>query len=120
MRLTQKYSAITSFVILILILFSGCSSNPIPPDKIHYVGEWQSKEMSLLILQDGSLAYQRLKGGGSTEITGPIKEFQGDNFIVGFAFFTTTFEVSKPPYEVDGVWKIVVDGITLTKTAEDD
>ena len=120
MRIPYKQQVVRTvqFIVMCLLL-AGCS-NPVPPEKSDYIGEWQSKEMYLLILQDGSLRYQRLKGGANTKITGPIKEFQGDNFIVGFAFITTTFEVSTPPYKVGGVWKMVVDGVTLTKTAEDD
>jgi hypothetical protein len=103
------------FVLILLFLLIGCS-NPIPEDKLDYVGEWRSKEMVLLILQDGSLKYERLKRGGTTSITGPIKAFEGDDFVVGIAFLTTTFEVSKPPHEMDGVWKMEVDGVTLTRT----
>ncbi len=72
--------------------------------------------MYLLILEDGSVKYKRLARGATTEITGPIKEFQGDSFVVGVAFIKTTFEVSKPPYQENGVWHMVVDGITLTRT----
>ena len=102
-------------VIIIALIFISCAK-PVPPEKINYVGEWQSKEMYLLILQDGSVKYKRLKGGGTTEVTGPIKEFQGDNFVVGVAFIKTTFVVSRPPYQENDVWKMVVDGVELTKT----
>ena len=71
--------------------------------------------MALLILTDGTVAYKRLKGGGTTSVNGPLKEFQGDNFIVGFAFLTTTFNVTQAPHEIDGVWKMTVDGVSLTK-----
>lgn len=71
--------------------------------------------MALLILADGTVAYKRLKGGGTTSVNGPLKEFQGDNFIVGFAFLTTTFKVTQAPHEIDGVWKMTVDGVSLTK-----
>lgn len=97
-----------------ILALSGCAK-PLPEDKLHYVGEWQSNEMALLILADGTVAYKRLKGGGTTSVNGPLKEFQGDNFIVGFAFLTTTFKVTKAPHEIDGVWKMTVDGVSLTK-----
>ena len=104
-----------SSAIIIALLLISCGK-PVPPEKLNYVGEWQSKEMYLLILQDGSVKYKRLKNGSTTEVTGPIKEFQGDNFIVGIAFIKTTFVVSKPPFEKNGLWKMVVDGVELTKT----
>jgi hypothetical protein len=40
--------------ILILLFLSGCGIS-VPEEKSRYVGEWQSKEMYLLILQDGSV-----------------------------------------------------------------
>ena len=104
-------------IILILLLLSACSE-PLPDSKLDYVGEWRSKEMGLLILQDGTVAYKRLKGGGSTSINGPLKEFVGNDFVVGLWFLTTTFEVSEPPHRVDGVWQMVVDGIRLTRVSE--
>ena len=74
--------------------------------------------MALLILQDGSFAYERLKGGATASINGPLKEFVGDDFVVGVWFFTTTFVVSEVPHEVEGQWQMVVDGIRLIRIAE--
>jgi len=68
--------------ITLVLLLIGCAE-PLPEDRLHYVGEWQSKEMKLLILADGTVAYKRLKSGGSTSINGPLKEFVGDDFTVG-------------------------------------
>ena len=100
-----------------LLLLFACSK-PLPEDKLRYVGEWQSKEMGLLILRDGTVAYKRLKGGGSTSVNGPLQEFVGDNFVVGIWFLTTTFEVLEAPNQVDGKWQMVVDGVRLTKTED--
>lgn len=104
--------------LIIIWGLTGCSK-PLPDDKLDYAGEWQSKEMYLLILEDGTVAYQRLQRGGSTSINGPLKEFVGDDFIVGLAFLTTTFEVSQPPQLSDGKWTMVVDGVKLIKTEEE-
>ncbi|PCJ33172.1 MAG: hypothetical protein COA90_00635 [Gammaproteobacteria bacterium] len=104
-------------IITLLFLLSGCS-NPLPEDRLNYVGEWQSKEVNLLILADGTVAYKRLQNGGSTSINAPLQSFSGDNFIVGISFMTTTFTVSKPPHQIAGKWKMTVDGIELTKTRE--
>ena len=101
--------------ILIALLLISCAE-PVPPEKMNYVGEWKSKEMYLLILADGSVKYERLKGGGTTTVTGPLKEFKGDNFVVGVSFIKTTFVVSKPPYQEDGRWKMVVDGVELVRS----
>ncbi len=104
-------------ICVISLLLTACSQ-PLPEDKLSYVGEWQSKEMGLLILQDGTVAYKRLKGGRSTSVNGPLKEFVGDDFTVGIWFLTTTFNVSEPPHEVDGAWQMVVDGVRLSRVRE--
>ncbi|MDM7862303.1 hypothetical protein QTP81_16975 [Alteromonas sp. ASW11-36] len=104
-----------SILLLTIIALAGCSK-PLPPEKLSYAGEWQSPEMYLLILEDGTVAYKRLQNGGSTSINGPLKEFVEDDFVVGFGFLTTTFDVTQPPHEVQGTWTMVVDGVTLTRT----
>lgn len=105
-------------LIAIFFLMLVACSKPLPEDKLIYSGEWQSKEMGILILADGTVSYKRLKNGGTTSVNGPLKEFQGDNFVVGIGPITTTFEVTEPPHEVDGTWQMVVDGVRLTKVSE--
>lgn len=105
----------------LMILFAllgslvGCSK-PVPPEKSAYVGEWQEKTMYLLITQDGSVKYKRLKDGGTTSVDAPLQGFSGDNFEVGVGPMKTTFVVSKPPYQDGDRWKMIVDGLELTKT----
>ena len=104
-------------LVLISIILTACSK-PIPNERFDYVGEWQSKEMYLLILKDGTVSYKRLKNGGTTSVNGPLKEFKGNDFVVGFSFLTTTFDVSQKPTKIDNKWKMTVDGVQLTKTEE--
>ena len=101
---------------LLLLLLLGCGK-PVPPEKADYVGEWREKNMYLLIAQDGRVTYKRAQGSASTSIEGPIKEFVGDNFDVGVWRMSTTFVVTRPPYQDKGQWKMVVDGVELTRTA---
>ncbi|THC41333.1 hypothetical protein [Massilia sp. Mn16-1_5] len=91
---------------------------PVPPEKSAYVGEWQDKTMYLMITQDGSVKYKRLKGGQTTSIDAPLQGFKGNDFDVGLGAMATTFVVSKPPYQDGEVWKMIVDGQQLTKTSE--
>jgi hypothetical protein len=95
----------------------GCGQ-PVPPDKAAYVGEWQEKTMYLLITQDGSVRYKRLKGGATVSVEGPLKGFAGDNFEVGIGPMTTTFIVSKPPYRDGDGWRMVVDEVDLVRTSD--
>ena len=95
---------------------SGCGQ-PVPDDRAQFVGEWQNKTMYLLITQDGTVKYKRLKGGSSTSISGPLQGFEGDTFDVGIGLMSTTFVIDRPPYQEKGEWKMVIDGATLTRTA---
>ena len=85
---------LTSLFLALVLL--GCGK-PVPMEKVDYVGEWQEKTMYLLITQDGSVSYKRIKGGMTTSVNGPLKAFEGDNFSVGIGPMSTTFTVSRPP-----------------------
>jgi hypothetical protein len=95
---------------------AGCTK-PIPAEKTAYVGEWQEKTMSLVINEDGTVQYRRVKGAATTSINAPLKGFAGDNFEVGVGPMATTFVVSKPPYQDGDNWKMVVDDVTLVKSS---
>jgi hypothetical protein len=76
--------------------------------------------MRLVITPGGRVVYKRQKEGGNVEVDAPIKQFEGDNFLVGVGPITTTFVVSKPPQQVDGKWKMTVDGVELTRASGPD
>lgn len=96
------------------MLLMACSE-PIPPERIGYAGDWRAPQMRLLITPTGEVDYERREGTSSRSLRGPIQRFEGDDFVVGFGVFNTTFKVSKPPYLDDGKWKMEVDGILLER-----
>jgi len=102
-------------VLFFLLVLTGCSK-PIPADKVSYIGQWESEHMYLLIDADGSINYERETLNGSSSINASIQEFVGDDFVVGFGFLNTTFEVDVPPYEYGGNWYLQVDGEELIRT----
>jgi hypothetical protein len=106
----------TPLLVLIpaLLMLSACEP-PVPQDKVAYVGEWSAQTMNLTLTQDGTVRYKRVRGNVTTSIDAPLRRFDGDNFVVGVPFISTTFEVSKPPYQEAGIWKMVVDGVELTR-----
>ena len=108
-----KKSALIAVLAATLTL-AACGK-PVPQDKGAYVGEWRAQTMGLLIRQDGSVAYKRIKAGVTTSVNGPLRKFEGDSFVVGIPFITTKFEVSTPPHQDAGKWKMVVDGVELIK-----
>lgn len=112
----MKKIAILSLAILSCFL-SACGK-PVPAEKKAYVGEWQEKAMYLLITQDGSIRYKRLKGGANVSVEGPLQGFTENGFEVGVGPLSTAFVVNKPPFQEGGQWKMVVDDVMLTKTAD--
>lgn len=99
-----------------MMLLAACA-NPVPLEKSAYVGYWTAPGMSLLITQDGSVDYRRVKGGVTTTVNAPLKTFEGDNFVVGIGLWTTTFVVSSPPREEAGRWKMTVDGVEVSRAS---
>jgi len=104
---------VASFACLIV----ACHSTPVPEEKSTYVGTWEGIGFHLTIRENGGVDYRRVNGKHSTSITGPLKGFSGDDFVVGVLFVTTTFEVQHPPYLEGDDWFMVVDGVELKKVA---
>jgi len=110
----MRFNVLLIVLLTSTVVLSACGK-AVPPEKAAYVGEWRAQTMALLVTQDGTVAYKRLKGGMTTSVNAPLRRFEGDNFVVGLPLISTTFEVSKPPYEEAGRWKMVVDGVELTR-----
>ena len=106
---------IAALLLSIGLALAGCSE-PIPPEKIAYAGEWRGGNVHLVITPQGSVQYERRNGGANVSVSAPIQRFEGDNFVVGVGPFNTTFVVSKPPHLVNGQYRMVVDGVELTRT----
>jgi hypothetical protein len=105
---------LAALIVAASLILSACGQ-AVPQDKAAYVGEWHAETMNLMLTQDGTVTYKRVKGNVTTSINGPLRRFEGDNFVVGIPFVSTTFEVSKPPFQAAGTWKMVVDGVELTR-----
>ncbi|WLB54972.1 hypothetical protein [Bradyrhizobium japonicum] len=111
-----------ALVILVaaLPMLSACGQ-PVADDKAAYVGEWHAQAMDVELTKDGTVRYKRVRNTTAgatttTSINAPLRRFEGDNFVVGIAFLSTTFEVSTPPHREAGTWKMVVDGVELTRS----
>lgn len=113
--------AITYFsrcTVAVLIVGLTACGKPVPEAKLAYVGLWQSSNMSLHIYREGRVEYSRHDGGVRTKVNAPIQGFQGDNIEVGVGPMRTSFIVTKPPYLDGDAWKMVVDGVTLTRVSD--
>lgn len=102
-------------VLLTGVLMAACGGIAVPADKASYVGQWKGLGMDLTITPDGGVDYKRVSGSGSASVTAPLQSFDGDDFVVGIWIFTTRFKVDKPPYQDAGRWKMIVEGVELTR-----
>ena len=114
---SPRTAALAMLLSMALILLSACAK-PLPPERQDYVGHWRGPGVELLIRGDGHIAYKRSKGGASTSIEAPIQAFEGDDFTVGIGPLGTRFDVTAPPREIDGVWRMTVDGVELIRSDE--
>jgi len=103
-------------LLLAAVLLAACTAKPVPVDHAAYVGEWNGPDMHLLITADGQVEYHRRRDGVDTHLSAPIATFSGSDFSIGVGLFSTNFRVSVPPHEDAGVWKMVVDGVELTRS----
>jgi hypothetical protein len=94
------------------------TAQPVPADKIEYVGSWHGEGVDLVITADGMVDYQSSGANGSGQMTAPITAWTDEGFTAGISFLTMSFVVSEPPHEVDGAWKMTVDGVELTRGDE--
>jgi len=101
---------------LLATLLVACAK-PLPAGKSSYAGVWKGGSISLVITPEGRAVYERKEGNMSKKIDAPVKEFKGDNFIVGVGFMSTEFVVTAPPHEEGGAWKMTINDIELTRVA---
>jgi len=104
----------TTLIALFALALVACAK-PLAPERLPYAGEWAGAGITLIIDADGRVEYHRKDGTASKSIKAPLKEFQGDNFVVGIGSLATTFIVTAPPHQEGDAWKMTVDNIELTK-----
>ena len=102
------------FVIISLFLIS-CSADPLPQDQKVYAGVWQGGNVFLEIKEDGNASYAKVQDGASETIDAPVKQIGDGKIIIGYLFITKTLELTKAPYQEEDEWKMIIDGVTLTK-----
>ena len=98
-----------------LIFCAAAWADPVPADKMDYVGNWQGKDMQLSLTKEGKVEYKRGRPNDQVNLGIDLKGFKGNNFEAGVGFVRTTFVVGKPPHREGGKWKMTVDGVELTR-----
>lgn len=90
-------------------------ADPVPADKMDYVGVWHGKDMRLALSKEGKIKYKREQEKKKVDLDIELLGFKGNDFDAGWRFMRSTFVVSKPPHRAGGKWKMTVDGVELTR-----
>lgn len=78
-------------------------------------GHWTGPGVTLTIDPGGQVSYERKSGISTTSVDLPLSSFGDDFFEVGLFGMTTRFEVQQLPHQVDGEWRMTVEGVELTR-----
>lgn len=115
LQVMLRRSRLVLLGLLFTLVLAACGK-PVPADKQAYVGTWESTTTFLLIDASGRVVYKHKPSPSTSKsLDAPIKAYEGDDFIVGVGPLTTRFVVAAPPHQVDGSWKMTVDGQELTR-----
>jgi len=107
--------ALLSAVLAVGLSACCCQGQPVPEDKLDYVGHWTGDGMVFDLSSGGTVTYERSKGAGKTSVNGPIQKFTDSEIEVGIAFITTTFHIDAPPKQTDSGWTMTLDGVELAR-----
>ena len=79
------------------------------------MGGWHGEDLYLEIVQEGTVEYKDERDG-RLRISGiPFQEFHDEGFDIGVGVLSMTVAVDEPPFEEAGQWRMMVDGVPLTK-----
>ncbi|HEU0153326.1 MAG TPA: hypothetical protein VFQ84_08280 [Arenimonas sp.] len=102
-------------LLLLACLWLVACAKPVPVDYANYVGHWRGDGTLLVIRANGHADYERVTGQSRLSIEGACHSFTEDGFKIGVGLLSAHFEVSHPPRQVDGRWRMTVDGVELTR-----
>jgi hypothetical protein len=103
------------WLLLVACLWLVACAKPVPVDYASYVGHWRGDGTLLVIRPDGHADYERVTGKSRISIEGACHSFTDRGFKIGMGLLSASFEVTQPPRQVDGRWRMTVDGVELTR-----
>ena len=111
----RRLATLRSALALLLLMALAACTQPVPVDQRDYIGHWQGEGVLLVIRADGHADYARARDSRRTSIEGPAHSFTTKGFRIGIGPLSASFRVQSPPREVDGTWRMTVDGVELTR-----
>lgn len=117
---------ITSLVAVFgLLIVLGCSGlgdfaaqfQPVEPPSEEWVGQWTGSEFSLTISPNGEVTVNDRRGSAESVYNLPATLWEDDQVVLGANVLTKILSIDEPPYEADGEWRMVVEGVPMTRSA---
>jgi hypothetical protein len=106
--------------LLWLLLALVACAQPVPVDQRDYIGHWQGEGVLLVIQATGHADYSRVRDSRRTSVEGPAHSFTTRGFKIGIGPLSAGFRVQSPPMQVNGDWRMTVDGVELTRRDPDE
>lgn len=103
------------WLLLAACLWLVACAEPVPMDYSNYVGHWRGDGTLLVIRANGHADYERVTDRSRLSIEGACHSFSDEGFKIGLGLMSASFEVTHPPRQVDGRWRMTVDGVELTR-----
>ena len=101
-------------VLLLGALLLSCADPiPVPPDKVEYVGLWVAPDRYISIFATGRLEYRKKLSLGMHNRVASHFTFEGNTLDTGML---ASFVIDEPPYEENGQWKMLMDGVLYLRT----
>lgn len=94
-------------------------AQPVPPPAPAWAGTWEGPGMRVVIAPDGYVEIDADATGTvstATSVKAPAQSWADGKIVVGIGMFTTSWTVNEAPYERDGEWRMVVEGVVLVRT----
>lgn len=88
----------------------------VPPPGPEYVGAWEGPGITVTIEPDGQIEVHR-RDGADTRVNMPAKVWTDDAVEIGVGPLSTRYEIQEAPYQKDGTWIMVFDGVQVTRAA---
>jgi hypothetical protein len=93
---------------------------PEPPPSPAWVGTWEGPGMTVRIDESGLVDLRRGASGTggdlASSVAGPAKAWT-PSLEVGVGVFTTGWRVDETPHEVNGEWRMVIEGVVVVRTS---
>jgi hypothetical protein len=75
--------------------------------------------MVVVIEPDGMVGVSRHTDHTNSDLRAPAQAWKPDAVEIGLGGLTTTYRVDEAPYEKDGAWRMVIEGVPLVRVSTD-